>query len=97
MAAPSTDLQRVCHAIKSVYGRRSAGLAHRLSCRVTITYGGGAAVPVVGHFHEAGLISPVFFYFLGGGVGAYQMQNSTPAVPKHPQWVQISLPLLRVL
>lgn len=30
-------------------------------------------------------------------VGAYQMQNSTPAVPKHPHWVQISAPLLLVL
>lgn len=38
-------------------------------------------------------------YFAEGeevAVGAYQMQNSTPAVPKHPQWVQISAPLLLV-
>lgn len=38
----------------------------------------------------------MFLYFVGG-VAAYQMQNSTPAVPKHPQWVQISAPLLLVL
>lgn len=41
-------------------------------------------------------IRPVVLYF-DGGVGAYQMQNSTPAVPKHPQWVQISASLLLVL
>lgn len=42
----------------------------------------------------------MFLYFVGGrwgAVGAYQMQNSTPAVPKHPHWVQISAPLLLVL
>lgn len=33
----------------------------------------------------------------GGDVGAHQMQNSTPAVLKHPRWVQISAPLLLVL
>lgn len=40
----------------------------------------------------------MILYFLGGegrgGGVAYQMQNSTPAVPKHPHWVQISAPLL---
>lgn len=49
------------------------------------------------HCHVALLISPVILYFLGGegrGGVAYQMQNSTPAVPKHPHWVQISAPLL---
>ncbi len=51
-----------------------------------------------GHFILAVLISPVFLYFVGAvAVGAYQMQNSTPAVPKRPQWVQISAPLLLVL
>lgn len=62
-----------------------------------------ASFNVSGHFVLAVLINPVFLYFVGGGgggewvaVGAYQMQNSTPAVPKHPQWVQISAPLLLV-
>lgn len=51
-----------------------------------------------GHFIVAVWISPVFLYFVWGvDVGAYQMLNSTPAVPKHPQWVQISAPLLLVL
>lgn len=40
----------------------------------------------------------MFLYFVvAAAVGAYQMQNSTPAVPKRPQWVQISAPLLLVL
>lgn len=57
-----------------------------------------ASFNVSGHFILAVLISPVFLYFVGAvAVGAYQMQNSTPAVPKRPQWVQISAPLLLVL
>lgn len=65
---------------------------------MTITYIPTADLfNVLGHFHVAVLISPVFLYFVGGVGVAYQMQNSTPAVPKHPQWVQISVPLLLVL
>lgn len=66
--------------------------------RVTITF-----IPIAAsfntsaHCHVALLISPVIFFLLvvrGEGGVAYQMQNSTPAVPKHPHWVQISAPLL---
>lgn len=66
--------------------------------RVTITF-----IPIAAsfntsaHCHVALLISPVILFFVGGegrGGVAYQMQNSTPAVPKHPHWVQISAPLL---
>lgn len=68
------------------------------SCSVTITHlPTAASFNVLEHFRVAVLISPVFLYFWGGRVGAYHMQNSTPAVPKHPQWVQISAPLLLAL
>lgn len=45
------------------------------------------------------MMNPAFFSLLSLGwpVGAYHMQNSTPAVPKRPQWIQISDPLLLVL
>lgn len=70
-----------------------------LNFRVTTTrIPTAASFNVSGHFISAVLISGVFLYSVGTvAVGAYQMQNSTPAVPKRPQWVQISAPLLLVL